>query len=84
MQAQHDVRAIALVEGLTMLGRSDTEKRRKVQPSGRPTRVVAGKWDLGVTEDLAEKMRRTQAYAPREARPATICESVKHYRAVAR
>ena len=81
-QSQNDVRAIALVDGLTMLGRSDTETRRKVLPSGKPTPIVVGKLD--VTEDLAEKMRRTQEYAPRAARPLIICESVKKYRAVAR
>jgi len=83
-QCQNDVRAIALVEGLTMLGRSDTESKRKVLPSGRPTPIVVGKWDLGVTEDLAAKMRRTQEYAPRAARPPIICESVKQYRSAAR
>jgi len=83
-QCQNDVRAIALVEGLTMLGRSDTESKRKVLPSGRPTPIVVGKWELGVTEDLAAKMRRTQEYAPRAARPPIICESVKQYRSAAR
>jgi len=81
-QSQNDVRAIALVDGLTMLGRSDTETRRKVLPSGKPTPIVVGKLD--VTEDLAEKMRRTQEYAPRAARPLIICESVKKYRMAAR
>ena len=81
-QSQNDVRAIALVDGLTMLGRSDTETRRKVLPSGKPTPIVVGKQD--VTEDLAEKMRRTQEYAPRAARPLIICESVQQYRSAAR
>lgn len=81
-QSQNDVRAIALVDGLTMLGRSDTETRRKVLPSGKPTPIVVGKLD--VTEDLAAKMRRTQEYAPRAARPLIICESVKQYRSAAR
>jgi hypothetical protein len=82
VQSQNDVRAIALVDGLTMLGRSDTETRRKVLPSGKPTPIVVGKLD--VTEDLAAKMRRTQEYAPRAARPLIICESVKQYRSAAR
>ena len=83
-QSQNDVRAIALVEGLTMLGRSDTESKRKVLPSGKPTPVVVGKWGYVETEDLAAKMRRTQEYAPRAARPPIICESVKQYRTASR
>ena len=84
VQCQNDVRAVALVDGLTMLGRSDVETKRKVLPSGKPTPIVVGKWGYVETEDLAQKMRRTQEYASRAARPMIICESVKQYRAAAR
>ena len=83
-QCQNDVRAVALVDGLTMLGRSDVETKRKVLPSGKPTPIVVGKWGYVETEDLAQKMRRTQEYASRAARPLIICESVKQFRAAAR
>ena len=48
------------------------------------TPIVVGKWGYVETEDLAAKMRRTQEYAPRAARPPIICESVKQYRSTAR
>ena len=81
-QCHNDVRAMSLVEGLTMLGRSDVLKKRAVVPSGRPTPVEVGKY--GVTEHHADKMRRTLEYASREARPVIICESVKQYRTASR
>lgn len=60
------------------LGRKDQFTKRLHLPDPRPARIEVGK--NGVDAELAEKMRRAQAYARRDDRPHILWECVQVFR----
>ena len=60
------------------LGRKDQFTKRLHLPDPRPAIIEVGK--NGVDDDLAERMRRAQAYARRDDRPHILWECVKAFR----
>ena len=81
MVAQDDAAysAVSRVQDLHILGRGDVIKKRSHDPPPGSAHVVVGWW--GVTPDLVQKMRRSQAYDVREDRTTIVCQSVDAYRA---
>ena len=67
------------MQDLHILGRGDVIKKREHPPPAGSAHVVVGWW--GVTTDLAQKMRRSQAHSVREDRTTIVCQSVDAYRA---
>ena len=77
-----ELRPIALVDGLEILGRGDVRDKRLHQPPNGDAQVVEG--TLGITSDLAAQMKRSIEYAKRANRPRIICESVDQFSLAAR
>jgi len=77
-----ELRPIALVDGLEILGRGDVRDKRLHQPPNGDAQVVEG--TLGITSDLAAQMKRSIEYAKRINRPRIICESVDQFSLAAR
>lgn len=77
-----DMRPIALVDGLEILGRGDVRDKRLHHPPNCDAQVVEG--TLGITSELAGQMKRSIEYAKRASRPRIICESVAQFSLAAR
>jgi len=77
-----ELRRIALVEGLEILGRSDVRDKRLHQPPNGDAHVVEG--TLGINSTVAAQMKRSMEYAKRANRPRIICDSVDQFRLAAR
>jgi len=77
-----ELRPIALVDGLEILGRGDVRDKRLHQPPNGDAQVVEG--TLGITSVLAAQMKRSIEYAKRANRPRIICESVDQFSLAAR
>lgn len=77
-----ELRPIALVDGLEILGRGDVRDKRLHQPPNNDAHVVEG--TLGITSVMAAQMKRSIEYAKRANRPRIICDSVDQFSLAAR
>ena len=77
-----EMRRIALVDGLEILGRSDVRDKRLHKPPNGDAHVVEG--TLGITSVVAAQMKRSIEYAKRANRPRIICDSVDQFSLAAR
>ena len=79
----HDVtKPIAMVDGLSILGRGDVFTKRKWWLPEDDAQVTEG--SHGITGTMAAQMRRSLEYSKRENRPRIICSSVDQYSAESR
>ena len=74
----HDVtKPIAMVDGLSILGRGDVFTKRKWWLPEDDAQITEG--SHGITGTMAAQMRRSLEYSKRENRPRIICSSVDQY-----
>jgi len=79
MIAEYDdvTKPIAMVDGLSILGRGDVFTKRKWWLPEDDAQITEG--SHGITGLMAAQMRRSLEYSKRENRPRIICSSVDQY-----